>query len=97
MSGVCQTLQGPFWRYRNFDADFLGRDRDELADRVLLAGGDDEVFRLVLLRHQPLHDHVVARMAPVALGIEVWLPPSASFAKRIAGWRCLGWSVGSGL
>ena len=39
--------------------------------RVLLAGGDDEVLRLVLLQHQPLRLDVVAGMAPVAQGVEV--------------------------
>ena len=39
--------------------------------RVLLAGGDHEVFGLVLLQHQPLHLDIVARVAPVALCVEV--------------------------
>lgn len=38
---------------------------------MLLAGGDDEVFRGVLLEHQPLHFNVVAGVAPVAQGAEV--------------------------
>ena len=44
---------------------------DELADRVGLAGGDDVVVGLVLLQHQPHRLHVVAGVAPVALGVEV--------------------------
>ena len=43
----------------------------ELAHAVLLAGRDHEVLRLLLLQHQPLHLDVVARMAPVALGVQV--------------------------
>ncbi len=49
----------------------FGAALDELADAVLLAGGDDEVLRLVLLEHEPLHLDVVAGVAPVALGVEV--------------------------
>ena len=48
-----------------------GAALDELADAVLLAGGDDEVLRLVLLEHHPLHLDVVAGVAPVALGVDV--------------------------
>ena len=39
----------------------------ELAHRVLLAGRDHVVLRLVLLQHQPHRPHVVAGVAPVAL------------------------------
>ncbi len=38
---------------------------------MLNTGGDDEVFRLVLLQHHPLHAHVVFGVAPVAQGIYV--------------------------
>jgi hypothetical protein len=48
------------------DAQLGGRELDELAHAVLHAGGDDEVFRDILLQHEPLHFDVVARMAPVA-------------------------------
>jgi hypothetical protein len=44
---------------------------DEVAHRVLLAGGDDIALRVVLLEHEPLHAHVVAGVAPIALGVEV--------------------------
>jgi hypothetical protein len=53
------------------DAQFGGGEFDELAHAVLHAGGDDEVFRLVLLQHQPLHFDVVAGMAPVAQGVRL--------------------------
>jgi len=38
---------------------------------VLLAGGDDDVVRLVLLQHQVHGLDVVAGVAPVALGVEL--------------------------
>ena len=44
---------------------------DELPDRVLLPGGDDEVLGLVLLQHQPLHLDIVLGVAPVAQRVEV--------------------------
>ena len=53
------------------DAQFSGRRFDELAHRILHAGGDDEVFGRFLLQHQPLHFNVVARMAPVAQRVHV--------------------------
>ena len=46
-------------------------ERHELAHAPLLAGGDDEIFRLRLLQHEPLCLDVVARMAPVAPCIEI--------------------------
>ena len=48
-----------------------GRTFGKLAHRMLLAGGDDEILRLLLLQHEPLRSHVVARMSPVAQRIEV--------------------------
>ena len=52
------------------DARFGSGGFDELANAVLHAGGDDEVFGMVLL-HQPLHFDVVAGVAPVAQGAHV--------------------------
>ena len=52
-------------------AEFGGAPLNELAHAVLLAGGNDEVFRLLLLQHHPLHAHVVFGVAPVAQGIDV--------------------------
>ena len=46
-------------------------DLEKLAHRVLLAGGDDVVVRLVLLQHPPHGLDVVAGEAPVALRVEV--------------------------
>ena len=43
----------------------------EVAHRVLLAGGDDEILGLLLLQHQPLRSHVVAGVTPVAPRIEI--------------------------
>ena len=56
---------------RNGHAELLGGRIDEIAHAVLHAGGDDEVFRLVLLQHQPLHLDVILGMSPVAQGIHV--------------------------
>src|SRR4029079_18742213 len=53
------------------DAEVLGRTDQELPDGILLPGGDDEVARLFLLQHQPLHADIVPRMTPIAQGIEV--------------------------
>ena len=33
--------------------------------------GNYEIFGFILLQHQPLHFHIVSRMAPVALGIQI--------------------------
>src|SRR5258706_388554 len=54
-----------------FDSHLARGRRRELADAVLLARSDDEVFRLLLLQHQPLHFDIVLCVAPVASGIEV--------------------------
>ena len=56
---------------RILDAEFRGGGIDEVAHAVLHAGGDDEVFGLVLLQHEPLHFDVVPGVTPVALGIHV--------------------------
>src|SRR5665213_1231455 len=49
----------------------FGAALDELADAILLASGYDEVLRLLLLEHEPLHLDVVAGVAPVAFRVEV--------------------------
>src|SRR5712692_4607779 len=51
--------------------DLARRRVHEVAHAVLLAGGDDEVLGLLLLQDQPHHLDEVARMAPVALRVEV--------------------------
>ena len=33
--------------------------------------GDYVIIRLILLKHEPLHFHIVARMAPVAFRIQI--------------------------
>ena len=53
------------------NAEFSGSEFDELPHAVLHAGGDDEVVRLFLLQHQPLHFDEIAGMPPVAQGGEV--------------------------
>ena len=52
-------------------AQFLGGGVDEVAHAVLHAGGDDEIFGLRLLQHEPLHFNVVLGVAPIALGVQV--------------------------
>src|SRR5262249_9679005 len=44
---------------------------EELAHRMRFAGGDDEVLRLLLLQHQPHRLHVVRRVTPIPLGVEI--------------------------
>src|ERR687893_3087684 len=56
------------------EAHALERELAELPHRVGLAGGDDVVVGRVLLQHQPHGLDVVARVAPVALGVEVAEP-----------------------
>ena len=53
------------------DADRAEGDVEQLADRVRLAGGQHVVVGLGLLQHPPHALDVVAREAPVALGVEV--------------------------
>lgn len=54
-----------------FSVQFLGRGVYEFAHTVLFASRDHIIFGLILLQHQPLHLHLVARMSPVALCIQV--------------------------
>jgi len=56
------------------EAELLEHPLRELLHRVGLPGGHDVVVRLVLLEHEPHGLHVVAREAPVALGVEVAEP-----------------------
>jgi hypothetical protein len=44
---------------------------NELAHRVGFAGGKHVIVGLGLLQHQPHAFHIVARMAPIALSVEV--------------------------
>src|SRR5688572_22412039 len=53
------------------DAELCGRDLDEAPNRVLLAARNDVIVGHRLLEHEPLHLHVVPRMTPVALRLEV--------------------------
>src|SRR5215472_216790 len=53
------------------DPELLSGGGDELANAVLLAGGDHEILGLVLLQHQPLRLDVLARVTPIALRVEV--------------------------
>src|SRR5215469_3290957 len=55
----------------NAHAEVSGRLLDEIAHRMLLAGGDHIVLWALLLQHEPLRLDVVARMAPVAARLQV--------------------------
>ena len=63
------------------EADVRERELDELAHRVQLAGRDHVVAGLVLLDDQPHRVDVVARVAPVALRVEVAEHELASRAR----------------
>ncbi len=52
---------------------------------VVRPGGDDVIVRRVLLQHQPHRLDIVARVAPVALGVDVAEPQLAGEAKLDAG------------
>ena len=66
-AGLAHTRTLP----RDLYAQFRRRDFDKLAHAVLHAGGDDEIFRRILLQHQPLRFDVVAGMAPIAQGRKI--------------------------
>ncbi|GCL78222.1 hypothetical protein ExPCM14_04028 [Escherichia coli] len=54
-----------------FDAQLCRRHFHELTHGVLNAGGNNEIFRLFLLQHHPLHFYVVFGVAPVTQGIHI--------------------------
>lgn len=66
-AGLVDALTCPL----DLHAQFIRSDVHKVTHAVLYAGGDDEVFGLLLLQHQPLHLYIVLSMTPVALGIEV--------------------------
>ena len=68
---VDALLVGTFAFELQFDAYALEGVVAELADRVLNAGGDDEVLGLLLLQDEPHALHVVLGVAPVAQAAEV--------------------------
>lgn len=47
------------------DVEFLGSSIDEVTNAVLHACGNNEVFWMVLLQHEPLHFDVVFGVAPI--------------------------------
>ena len=55
----------------DFHVEFLSCKLNELPDRMLLAGCDDEIISFVLLQHHPLHFNIVPCMPPIAKGIQV--------------------------
>src|SRR4051794_40563526 len=58
-----------------FPCDLASHDRkgafDELPHRMALPGRKHEVAGLWLLQHHPHASHIVARMSPIARGIEI--------------------------
>src|SRR3546814_3628142 len=54
----------PFSFKRDRYTKLCRRQFHELADAVLHTSGYDEIVRLVLLQHQPLHFDIVAGMSP---------------------------------
>ena len=59
----------------------LERDPAHVADGRRAPGRDDIVVGLLLLQHQPHRANIVARMAPVALGVDVAEPQFLSQPK----------------
>jgi hypothetical protein len=71
----------------NFYSQCPGRNIHKIPHRMLSARGNDKVFRLVLLEHEPLHLDIVFGMAPVAAGIQISqvqavLEPQADAGQR---------------
>src|SRR5690606_4834672 len=64
---LVEPLAAPF----ELEAEEVRGERDQLADRALLAGRDHVVVGLGLLQHQPLREHVVARVSPIAARVEI--------------------------
>src|SRR5262249_49742580 len=52
-------------------ADFSEGDLDELTHRMRLAGRQHKIVGFVMLQYAPHSFHVVAGMAPVALGVQI--------------------------
>lgn len=69
LHSACFVRAGVFPTQR--DAQFRRSYFDESAHGILSAGGDDEIFGLVLLQHEPLHFHIVPRVSPVAQRAEI--------------------------
>lgn len=55
----------------NFHIQFRSGNVHELANTVLPPSCDDVILGRILLQHQPLHFHIIARVSPVPLGIEI--------------------------
>lgn len=53
------------------ESKLLSGHLNELPNTVLNACGDDKIFRLILLKHQPLHANIVLGMTPVSKGIDI--------------------------
>ena len=69
----------------NRDAQFERGTLDKLPHTVLHASGNDKIFSHFLLQHQPLHLHIIARMAPVAQRAHIAQVQAVLQAQRDAG------------
>src|SRR5205823_3256600 len=67
IASLVQSLPSPL----QLQAKFAGRKSHEFANRMLLPGRNNKVFRLFLLEHEPLHFDIVASVAPITLGVEI--------------------------
>ena len=56
---------------RQSDPQLRGGPDNELPDRLLQTGSNDEIFGLFLLQHHPLHADIIASMAPISQSIDV--------------------------
>src|SRR5688500_4690034 len=54
---------------------------------MLSTSGNDIIFGVLLLKHQPLHFHIVARMAPITLCIQIAKVEAVLKAKLYTGKR----------
>ena len=54
-----------------FDSGIMECQCGEFSYCMLYSRGNDEILRLIMLQHQPHTFHVVFRIAPVSLGVQV--------------------------
>ena len=53
------------------DAAIVRGQFQKFAHRMRLAGGDDEILRAGVLQNPPHRFHIIARIAPIAAGVEI--------------------------
>ena len=54
-----------------FDSGIMECQCGKLSYRMLYSCGNDEILRLVMLQHQPHAFHVILRIPPVSLGVQI--------------------------